>query len=88
MAAAWCFAVLGVLGVLHGEVSAELHLTGDGVQVQAGSARLLVGAAWPGAGPVGLVHLDGDAEEAGHEADGGHQPGEHQQFVFVFLHKT
>ena len=66
------------------EVSTEgLVAAADGVQVQASSA-----GAPPGGGPVGLVDLDGDEDEAGDQTDGGDQCREHQQFVFVFLEQT
>ena len=69
----------GSLHLLQHHVSTE-GLAGHGVQVQAGPA-----GASPGGGPVRLVDLDGDEDEAGDETDGGHRRGEHQQFVFVFL---
>ena len=69
----------GRLHLLQHQVSTE-GLAGHGVQVQTDPA-----GASPGGGPVRLVDLDGDEDEAGDETDGGHQRGEHQQFVFVFL---
>ena len=69
----------GRLCLLQHEVSTE-RLAGDSVQVQVDPA-----GASPGGGPVGLVDLDGDEDEAGDETDGGDQCGEHQEFVFMFL---
>ena len=74
----------GRLHLLQHQVSTEgLVAAGDGVQVQAGPA-----GAPPGGGPVRLVDLDGDEDEAGDQTDGGHQCRKHQQFVFVFLELT
>ena len=73
----------GGLGLPEPEVCSEgLVAAGDGVQVQADPAGASPGG---GGGPVGLVDLDGDEDEAGDETDGGDQCGEHQEFVFMFL---
>ena len=71
-----------------GEIRGELQLTGDGVRVCVRVCvrlQLQAGGRPPAAGPHRLVDLDGDEEEAGDEADEGHQAREHQQFVLVFL---
>ena len=69
----------GRLHLLQHQVSTE-GLAGHGVQVQTDPA-----GASPGGGPVRLVDLDGDEDEAGDETDGGDQCREHQEFVFMFL---